>query len=85
MRAGNGGGKIEDAKALKALRRIVRGISPFCHSRLLELMYRLAAETLSAAVIPGKRFPARQHRRHRRFRGRFDILSQRSEIGPFLA
>ena len=32
MRTGDGGRKIEDAKALKALCRIVRGISPFCHS-----------------------------------------------------
>jgi hypothetical protein len=84
MRTGNGGRKIEDAKALKALRRIVRGVSPFCHSGAPELMYPSGAETLSAAAIAGKRLSAWDRRGHRRSAGFDASFAAQRKLDPFL-
>jgi hypothetical protein len=60
MRTGDGGREIEHPKPRKTPGRIVTGVSPFCHSGLPELLYVLAARTLWAAAIPGKRFRVRE-------------------------
>jgi hypothetical protein len=60
MRAGDGGREVEHPKPRKTPGRIVTSVSPFCHSGLPELLYVLAARTLWAAAIPGKRFRVRE-------------------------